>query len=86
MSRIFKNLEYPPGSPYEPHRRQEAVVGIAGPRFTCSGLPTLFSVEGKYLLYVLTYTGWNIKATADVLGRSDKWVYERIKTHQLERP
>lgn len=84
--RLFKNTGYPPGSPYELHRRQENAARLHGPKFVCSGLPTMHSVEGKYLAYVLSYTGWNVAETSRVLGRSLQWVYRHIKIHGLERP
>lgn len=79
MSRIFRNLEYK-----EP--RATTVMDHGNPKFLCSGLPTLFVVEGKYLAYVLNYTGWDINKTADVMGRSSKWVRDRITQHQLIKP
>ncbi len=47
-------------------------------------LRTLDECEREHILRVLTYTGWNKKRAAEILGISRSALYEKIATYSLE--
>ena len=47
---------------------------------------TLAELEQQVIPAVLTDTGWNVKAAAEVLGIDRSTLYEKIKRYDIERP
>ena len=68
-----------------PEKLYEGMQGGSGLNLRESGI-TLEELEKKYMIKVLTETGWHKKKAAEILGINPSTLYRKIKTYGLIPP